>query len=142
MIIPDLNVLLYAADASSPRNREAVAWLEAAVNSDKDTIGIPWVVHLGFLRLTTNPRVFSRPLTVDTAIEWLEELESQPAVRMVNPGDAHRGILRHLLLMLGTGANLVTDAHLAALAIEQNAVFATGDRDFQRFPGLKLALLF
>jgi predicted nucleic acid-binding protein len=61
---------------------------------------------------------------------------------MIDPGTAHRGILRHLLLMLGTGANLVTDAHLAALALEHNAVLATGDRDFQRFPGLKLELLF
>lgn len=142
MIIPDLNVLLYAVDSSSPRNREALSWLESAVNSRKESVGIPWVVHLGFLRLTTNPRVFSRPLTVETASEWLESLEAHPSVRMLNPGTAHRGFLRHLLLMLGTGANLVTDAHLAALALEHNAVLATGDRDFQRFPGLKLELLF
>jgi uncharacterized protein len=142
MIIPDLNVLLYAVDSSSPRNREASAWLEGVVNDGADVVGIPWVVHLRFLRLTTNPRVFGRPLTVDAAIDWLETLESRPAVRMINPGEAHPGLLRHLLLMLGTGANLVTDAHLAALAIEHNAVFATGDRDFQRFPGLKLTLLF
>ncbi|HPA10839.1 MAG TPA: PIN domain-containing protein, partial [Treponemataceae bacterium] len=95
-----------------------------------------------FLRLTTNPRVFSRPLTVEAASEWLESLEAHPSVRMLNPGTAHRGFLRHLLLMLGTGANLVTDAHLAALALEHNAVLATGDRDFQRFPGLKLEVLF
>jgi toxin-antitoxin system PIN domain toxin len=142
MIIPDINVLLYAVDSSSPKNREASSWLEGAVNSGREAIGIPWVVHLGFLRLTTNPRVFSRPLTVDAASEWLESLESHPSVRMLNPGDAHRGILRHLLLLLGTGANLVTDSHLAALALEHNATLATGDRDFQRFPGLKLALLF
>lgn len=142
MIIPDLNVLLYAVDSSSPRNREAASWLEAAVNSGKEPVGIPWVVHLGFLRLTTNPRVFKRPLTVEAASEWLEALEARPSVRMLNPGTAHRGVLRHLLFMLGTGANLVTDAHLAALALEHNATLATGDRDFQRFPGLKLALLF
>lgn len=142
MIIPDLNVLLYAVDSSSSRNREATVWLEEVINAENETIGIPWVVHLGFLRLTTNPRVFSRPLTVDAASEWLESFESRPSVRRLNPGDAHRGILRHLLLMLGTGSNLVTDAHLAALALEYNAVLATGDRDFLRFPGLKLALLF
>lgn len=142
MIIPDLNILLYAADSSSPRNREAVSWLETALNSGKESLGIPWVVHLGFLRLTTNPRVFTRPLTVDAASEWLESLEAHPSVRMLNPGVAHRGFLRHLLLLLGTGANLVTDAHLAALALEYNATIATGDRDFQRFPGLKLLLLF
>lgn len=142
MIIPDLNVLLYAVDSSSPRHGEAAAWLEKTVNAGIDVVGIPWVVHRGFLRLTTNPRVFSRPLTVETASDWLESLESAPSVRMIDPGMAHRGILRHLLLMLGTGANLVTDAHLAALALEHNAVLATGDRDFQRFPGLKLELLF
>lgn len=142
MIIPDLNVLLYAVDSSSPRNREAASWLEETLNSGKEPVGIPWVVHLGFLRLTTNPRVFTRPLTVEAASAWLEALEAHPSVRMLNPGTAHRGVLRHLLLMLGTGANLVTDAHLAALALEHNATLATGDRDFQRFPGLKLSLLF
>lgn len=142
MIIPDLNVLLYAVDSSSPRNRAASSWLEEHVNSGIESIGIPWVVHLGFLRLTTNPRVFSRPLTVEAANAWLESLESHPSVRMLNPGTAHTGILRHLLLMLGTGANLVTDAHIAALALEHNATIATGDRDFQRFPGLKLSILF
>ncbi len=142
MIIPDLNVLLYAVDSSSPRNREAASWLEETLNSGKEPVGVPWVVHLGFLRLTTNPRVFSRPLTVEAASAWLEALEAHPSVRMLNPGTAHRGVLRHLLLMLGTGANLVTDAHLAALALEHNATLATGDRDFQRFPGLKLSLLF
>ncbi len=142
MIIPDLNILLYAVDSSSPRNREATGWLQEAVNSGKELIGIPWVVHLGFLRLTTNPRVFTRPLTVEAATAWLESLEEHPSVRMLNPGDSHPGILRHLLLMLGTGANLVTDAHLAALALEHNATLATGDRDFSRFQGLKTVFVF
>ncbi len=142
MIIPDLNILLYALDSSSARNKEAVQWLENAVNSGAEEIGIPWVVHLGFLRLTTNPKVFPRPLSIEAAAEWLDALEKHSAVRMLNPGPAHPGILRHLLLMLGTGGNLVTDAHIAALALEQNATVATGDRDFQRFPGLKLKLLY
>ncbi len=142
MTIPDLNVLLYAADSSSPRNREAVTWLEETLNGEKDTVGVPWAVHLGFVRLTTNPKVFPRPLTVDAATAWLDHLESHPSVRMVNPGEAHRGILRHLLLLLGTGANLTADAHLAALALEHDATFVTGDRDFQRFQGLKVKLLF
>lgn len=142
MIIPDLNILLYAVDASSSRNREAVAWLEKSINEGNELIGIPWVVHLGFLRLVTNPRIFSRPLTIEVACDWLDQLESHSAIRMLNPGESHTGILRHLLLMLGTGANLVTDAHLAALALEHNAVLATGDRDFLRFAGLKVDLVF
>jgi len=141
-MIPDLNVLLYAVDSSSPRNRQASAWLTDVVNSGKEVIGIPWVVHLGFLRLTTNPRVFTRPLTVEVATAWLDTLESHSCARMLHPGESHPGILRHLLLMLGTGANLVTDAHLAALALEYNATLATGDRDFSRFQGLKTHFVF
>lgn len=142
MIIPDINVLLYAVDASSVHHALASSWLEDHVNRGSSVIGIPWVVHLGFLRLVTNPRVFPRPLSVEAASIWLEDLEGLPSVRMIDPGPAHRGILRHLLLSVGTAANLVTDAQLAALALEQDAVFVTGDRDFQRFAGLKLELLF
>lgn len=142
MIIPDLNILLYAADASSPRNAQAASFLEDTLNGGAEILGIPWAVHLGFLRLITNPKVFPKPLSVEEAAAWLDELENHPSVRMINPGEAHRGILRHLLLLLGTGANLTTDAHLAALALEHDAAFVTGDRDFQRFQGLKVKLLF
>lgn len=142
MTILDLNILLYAVDSSSPRNAEAVSWLENEVNSATGDIGIPWVVHLGFLRLATNPRIFPRPVSVETATAWLDTLEKHPSIKMINPGSAHSGILRHLLLSLGTGANLVTDAHIAALALELDATVATGDRDFQRFPGVKLKLVY
>lgn len=142
MIIPDLNVLLYASDSSSLRNKEAVDWLEEVVNSGTEEIGIPWVVHLGFLRLTTNKKIFPRPLSIEAAAAWLDSLETHPFVKMINPGQAHPGILRHLLLMLGSGGNLVTDAHIASLGLELNATIVTGDRDFQRFPGLKIKLLY
>jgi len=82
------------------------------------------------------------PLTVDEALAWLDGIKNVSRVRDVNPGKAHFGILKHLLMLTGTGANLTTDAHLAALAIEQDATLVTGDRDFLRFPGLKLNLLF
>lgn len=142
MIIPDLNILLYALDSSSERHHLAKTWLEAEINNSKETLGIPWVVHLGFLRLITNPKIFPRPLSIDMASDWLDNLETHYNVQMINPGQAHAGILRHLLLLAGTGGNLVTDAHLAALAIENNATILTGDRDFNRFPGLKVKLLF
>ena len=142
MIIPDLNVLIYAADADSSRHAEARAWLEAAVNGGKEEIGLPLVVSLGFLRLTTNPRVFRSPLSVDAALEWLSALRGARGVVEIQPGRAHMGILGHLLLVAGTGGNLTTDAHLAALALENDASIATGDRDFGRFPGVKVKLLF
>lgn len=142
MIIPDLNVLLYAADRSSDRHGEAKIWLEEIMNEGSDEVGLPWAVHLGFLRLTTSRKVFSRPLTVEEACLWIDHLRAHASCIPLNPGLAHAGILRHLLLSVGTGGNLVTDAHLAALALEQDAVLVTGDRDFLRFPGLKTKILF
>jgi predicted nucleic acid-binding protein len=79
---------------------------------------------------------------VEEACSWLDEFEALPSVTMVHPGKAHSGFLRHLLYSLGTGGNLVTDAHLAALALEHDATIATADRDFQRFPGLKVKIVF
>lgn len=138
MIIPDLNILLYAVDASSARHRACREWLEKAINDSGEEVGIPWVVHLGFLRLTTSPKVFSQPLSIDESLAWLEHLRSAPSVVSVDPGRGHVAILRHLLLVVGTGGNLTTDAHLAALALENDAVLVTGDRDFERFQGLRL----
>ncbi len=137
MILPDLNVLLYAADSTSLRHEASKTWLEKAVNGTEE-VGLPWVVHLGFLRLTTSAKVFAQPMTVEESLEWLDHLWSAPTVVAVNPGKAHAGLLRHLLLTVGTGGNLTTDAHLAALALEHDARIVTGDRDFLRFPGLKV----
>ena len=142
MIIPDLNVLLYAVDAGSSRHERAAAWLEEVVNKGTEEIGLPWAVILGFLRLTTSSRVFPRPLSVEKALEWIRDLAARPPVRMLDPGKAHLGILGHLLLASGTGGNLTTDAHLAALCLENDASVATGDRDFLRFPGLRVELLY
>ncbi len=142
MIIFDLNVLLYAVDGSSVRHEEAKSFLERTLNDRKEQVGLPWAVHLGFLRLVTSPKVFPRPLSVDDACAWLDHLRRHPAVAALNPGTAHAGILRHLLLAAGTGGNLTTDAHIAALALEHDAVVVTGDRDFQRFPGLRTLILF
>jgi len=138
MIVPDLNVLLYAVDSSSVRHQVAKAWLERAINESGHEIGVPWVVHLGFLHLTTSVKVFPHPMAVEQSLAWLDHLHSSPSVVSINPGRAHAGILRHLLLTVGTGGNLTTDAHIAALALENDATIATGDRDFLRFPGLKV----
>jgi toxin-antitoxin system PIN domain toxin len=142
VIVPDLNLLLYAVDESSARHTVAKAWLEQVINDSGEEVGLPWVVHLGFLRLTTNPKVFPRPLALEQALEWLDHLRAAPSVVPLNPGPGHAGILRHLLLIAGTGANLTTDAHLAALALENDATLATGDRDFLRFAGVKVVFPF
>ncbi len=142
MIIPDLNILLYAVDRSSVHHRKASAWLEEILNKEEKEVGLPWAVYLGFIRLTTSRRLFNTPLTVEQAISWLDALLNQPTTFLLNPGKSHRSILRHLLLLSGTAGNLVSDAHLAALALEFDATIVTGDRDFLRFPGLKVHLLF
>jgi uncharacterized protein len=142
MILPDLNVLLHAANPSSLQHALCKDWLETSLNSGNESLGLAWVVHLGFVRLTTSPRVYPKPMNVEEAFAWLDALRAHPLVRPIEPGEGHAAILRHLLLSVGTGGNLATDAHLAALALERDATLVTGDRDFQRFKGLSVKLLY
>jgi toxin-antitoxin system PIN domain toxin len=142
MILPDLNVLLHAVNPASAQHATCKEWLESTLSRGDEQLGLPWVVHLGFLRLTTSPRVYPRPMKIEDACAWLDALRAHPLVRPLEPGPGHAAILRHLLLCVGSGGNLTTDAHLAALALERDATIVTGDRDFQRFPGLGLKLLY
>jgi hypothetical protein len=100
-------------------------------------IGLPWVVTLGFLRLTTSPRVFSQPLSPAAAWDVVEEWFASSVCRPLAPGSRHREILKTLVLEHGTAGNLTTDAHLAAICIEHGATLYTADNDFGRFPALK-----
>jgi len=132
----DLNVLLYVVNEDSHRHRAALDWWNAAINGD-ETIGLPWVVLLGFLRISTNPRVFPRPLEVDDAIAKINTWLSLENVRVLRESDSHWEILRSLISKAGTAGNLTTDAHLAALAIGHAAVLISCDSDFGRFKGLR-----
>jgi uncharacterized protein len=134
----DVNVLLYAVDEDSPHHGGAKPWLEAEL-SGSETFAFAWVVLLAFVRLSTNPRVFEQPLSGDEAFDLVDSWLEQPNVTIVHPTDRHSRLLRELLTPLGTAANLVNDAHLAALAIEHGAELASADSDFGRFPGLKWA---
>ncbi len=136
MKLVDLNVLLYVVNADSHRHRAALDWWNAAMNGD-ETIGLPWVVLLGFLRISTNPRVFSKPLAVDDAIAKVNTWLSREHVRVLRESDNHWEILRTLIAEAGTAGNLTTDAHLAALAISHAAVLVSCDSDFGRFEGLR-----
>jgi toxin-antitoxin system PIN domain toxin len=100
-------------------------------------VGIPWVSIMAFLRICTNPRIFSPPLPPEAAIAYIDEWLDQPPVQLVAPGTGHWAILRNLLLQSGMAANLTTDAHIAALALEQGFSVYSADNDFRRFPGLK-----
>ncbi len=136
MIIVDVNLLIYAVNEDAPSHHKAKVWLES-VMSGQGTVGLSWNVLLAFIRLTTRRGLFRNPLSPETALDvvasWLEE----PPVTIVHPGPRHLQVLRELLLPLGAGGNLASDAHLAALAVEHGAELCTSDADFGRFPRLR-----
>jgi len=134
--LPDVNLLLYAVDTSSPRHRAARRWLEQHL-SGTETFAFAWVVLLAFLKLGTNPRVFDKPLGVAEALDLIDQWLSQPPSTVIHPTERHAAILRELLEPLGTAGNLTTDAHLAALAIEHGAELCSSDADFSRFAGVR-----
>jgi len=136
MILIDVNLLLYAVNRDLPQNGPACAWLEEVL-SGSESVGLPWVVILAFLRLTTNGRVFERPITIERAVAYVEEWLSLPVVTIVAPGNNHWSILCNLVSASGTGGNLTTDAHIAALAIEHGYAVYSTDNDFKRFKGIR-----
>ena len=136
MILLDVNILIYAVNEDAPLHLRAKSWLEDMI-SGTETIGVSWAVLLAFLRLTTRRGLFRNPIPVDTAFDLLDAWLEQPVFTIVDPGPRHRSILRGLLSGIGTGGNLTSDAHLAALALEYRAELCSSDHDFQRFPGLR-----
>ena len=136
MIVPDVNVLVHAYNTGAAHHIRARAWWEDALSAP-EPVGLAWVVALGFVRLSTNAHVFYAPLTVDAAVAHVEEWLGQPQVLLLHPGDRHASLLFELLRRVGSGGNLTTDAHIAALAIEHRAEVQTTDADFARFPGLR-----
>lgn len=137
MIIPDINVLLHAYNRDFPQHETAKRWWEEALGHSDPWIGLPWASTLGFLRIATSRTVLSNPLRVHDAVGIVRSWMSQSAVLPIVPGPKHGEILFRLLEEIGTGGNLTTDAHLAALAIEYRAEIATTDADFARFPGVR-----
>jgi toxin-antitoxin system PIN domain toxin len=132
----DANLLLYAVDESSPHHAAAKQWLERAL-SGSETLGFAWSVLLAFVRLSTNPRVFGAPLSLDEALDLVESCLEQPSATIVHPTDRHSRLLRELLVPLGTAGNLTSDAHLAALSVEHGAELCSADADFARFPRVR-----
>ena len=137
MIIVDLNVLLYATNADAADHEAVVRWWEKALAGD-EAIGLPWVVIAGFLRLTTRRGALASPLSIADALAVVGEWLALDNVIVVQETDGHWDAMSKLLQGGGAGGNLVTDAHLAALAICHRAPIATFDRDFERFEGVKI----
>jgi hypothetical protein len=135
MILVDVNLLLYSVNSDLPGHQKARSWFEQTL-SGTEKVGLPWVVLLAFLRITTNPRVFENPLSIESAKSYLDEWLNHPMVTIAIPGRGHWRILRNLLSQTGTGGNLTTDAHLAALALEHGSRIYSTDNDFKRFAGV------
>jgi uncharacterized protein len=136
MILVDANILIYAVNQNAPLHRSAKDWLEAAI-SGSETVALSWNVLLAFLRLTTRAGLFRNPMPLEAAFDLVDSWLDQPSVTLLHPGPRHTRLLRELLQPIGTGGNLTSDAHLAALAIEHGAEVCSFDADFARFPRLK-----
>ena len=136
MIIPEVNVLIRAHNLDSPIHRQARGWWEETLGRPRQ-VGLPWVSILGFIRIVTQRRLMHNPMLPSKAIRMVRSWLDEPRVEIIAPGEGHAEILFRLLEELGVAANLTTDAHLAALAIEYQAELATTDPDFTRFKGLR-----
>jgi uncharacterized protein len=136
MVIVDANILLYAYNSDSAFHKPAKDWLEANL-AGVQPFGIPWVTILAFLRIGTNPRAFNYPFNLTDAVSIVQEWLEHPLVSIPQPGERHWGILSKLLITAQANGPLVSDAYLAALAIEHGATLFTTDSDFSRFKDLK-----
>jgi toxin-antitoxin system PIN domain toxin len=132
----DANVLLYAVNESDDRHEQAQGWLDSTLSAGA-TVGFSWTAILAFLRLSTRLGLFPAPLPVPDALDTVRSWLEHPAAVVVEPTARHAQVLSGLLGHLGSGGNLVNDAHLAALAVEHQATVVTFDGDFGRFPGVR-----
>jgi len=136
VILVDANLLLYAEDSLSEHHQAAKAWWDAQL-SGAESVGLCWHVLVAFIRIGTNPRLFARPLTFQEAAAQVQSWFDQPCVRIVGPTEKHWDLFQQMLRAGKATGNLVSDAHLAALAAEHDCTLYSTDRDFSRFSGLK-----
>lgn len=136
MVLPDVNVLVYAHREDTALHAACRAWLEQVINGD-EAFGLSDLVLGGFVRVATHPKVFAKPSPLADALEFTEQLRSRPNCVPVAAGSRHWEIFRTLCAQAGAKGNLVPDAFLAAMAIEAGCEWVTTDRDFSRFKGLR-----
>jgi toxin-antitoxin system PIN domain toxin len=136
MILPDVNVLVYAFRRETPRHDEYRSFVLDVVNGDQ-AYGVASIVLSGFVRIVTHPRIFERPDPIEDALAFASALRAPDHCTRVDPGPRHWEIFERLCRDGAAKGNLVPDAYLAALAIETGSEWLTTDRDFARFPGLR-----
>lgn len=137
MKLLDVNLLLYAYDASSPLHDRARSWFESCMN-DAEPVGFPLATLVAFVRLATDARIFERPFDAVSACALVDEWLSQPSANLILPSARHWEILSNISVEAQVRGALVPDAHLAACAIENGATLYTHDRDFLRFQRLRV----
>jgi toxin-antitoxin system PIN domain toxin len=136
MIVPDINLLVYTYNSDAPLHQKARAWWESCL-SESRSVGLPWAVLLGYLRLMTSRSVLQNPLSADEALGHIRSWLERPQVQILQPGSHHLDVMENLMRASGASGSLTTDVHLAALAIEHQAELHSNDADFSRFPGLR-----
>lgn len=136
MIIPDVNLLVYAYDTLSPNHAQARAWW-AATLVGLEPIGIPWVVLLAFTRLMTHPHICRNPLSIAEVKGITDQWWECPGLRLIQPSQNAVATFFDLLEQTGLGGNLCTDALIATCAREHSGTVYSNDRDFDRFPGIR-----
>lgn len=136
MILLDANILLYAYNADAEQHPGALQWINERLDGG-EVIGLPWVTVWAFIRLSTNPRVFPNPRSAKEVFAIVRDWLAQPGVVIVQPGPRHAEILERLAVQFAATGPLVTDAAIAAMAIEHGATLASTDQDFRRFPELR-----
>jgi hypothetical protein len=136
VILVDANILLYAEDQLSPKHVKVRTWWDAVL-SGFEPVCLCWTVLKAYIRIGTNPRVFEQPLSLEQAVSRIQSWMDQPCVRIVNPTERHWLVFQQMLREGQAVANLVTDAHLAALALEHGCDLISTDSDFSRFPGIR-----
>jgi toxin-antitoxin system PIN domain toxin len=136
MILPDVNVLIYAFRADAPEHRICKQWLDRVVMGNA-RFGVSPLTLAALVRITTSRRAYRRPSTVEEAFGFCEDVLGQPHCQVVEPGERHWSIFHQLCVETGIGGPDVTNAWYAALAIEWGCEWITFDRGFARFPGLK-----
>lgn len=137
MILVDINLLIYATFKTATRHEAARAWFETQLNGTS-RVGLPWHSLLGYLRIATNPRAFAEAVTIAEAWNQVSNWLECELVWIPQPTDRHAGIVGRLLSgPHAVHGNLVSDTHLAALAIEHGLTLCSTDGDFARFRELK-----
>ena len=135
-MIVDANVLVYAVDTSSPHHARAAAWLTEALNGTI-RVGLPWQTIGAFLRITTHPRLWERPLTADDARHYIDTWLATPVAWMPSTDASTWEGYRELVADRSITGNLVPDAQLAALAVQHGVELVSADSDFARFPRVR-----